>query len=64
MAVDPLRVAEPNLDLGRMDVDVDLLGRDLQVEKRHGHPADHQQAAIGLVERVAERAVADVAARR
>ena len=62
VAVDPLRVAEPDLDLGRVDVDVDLLGRDLQVEERHRHPADHQQAAIRLVERVAERAVADVAA--
>ena len=46
-----------------MDVDVDLLGRNLQVEKRHRHPADHQQAAIGFVERMAQRAVANVAAR-
>ena len=39
MAVDPMRVAEPDLDLGRVDIDVHLLGRDLQVEERHGHPA-------------------------
>ena len=63
VAVDALRVAKPNLDLGRMDVDVDLLGRNLEVEKRHGHPADHQQAAIGFVERVRQRAVTHVAAR-
>ena len=62
MAVDAVRVAKPDLDLGRMDIDVDLLGGDLQVEKRHGHPADHQQAAIGLVEGMAERPVTDIAA--
>ena len=39
VAVDPVRVAEPDLDLGRVDVDVDLLGRDVQVEERHRHPA-------------------------
>ncbi len=60
VAVDPVRVAEPDLDLGRVHVDVDLLGRDVQVEERHRHPPDHQQAAIRLVQRVAQRAVADV----
>ena len=62
MAVDPVRVAEPDLDLGRVDIDVDLLGRDVQVQERHGHPADHQQAAIRFVQRVAQRAVADITA--
>ena len=62
LAVDPLAVAEPDLDLGRVDVDVDLLGRDFQVEERHGRPADHQEAAERLGQGVAERAVADVPA--
>ena len=62
MTIDPVRVAEANFDFGWVNVDVDLLGRDLEVEKRHGHPADHEQAAIGFVESVRERAVTDIAA--
>ena len=62
VAVNPLRIAEPDLDLGRMDVDVNLLGRNLQVEERDRIPPDHQQPAVGLAQGVAQRPIADIAA--
>src|SRR5271157_5691706 len=62
MAVDPLRIAEPDLDLGRMDVDVNLLGWDLQVQERDRIAPGHQQPAVGLAQGVAQRPVADIAA--
>ena len=54
LAVDPLAVAKPDFNLGRMDIDVHLLGREFKIEKRDRLPADHEQAAIGFAERVTQ----------
>ena len=57
-----LAVAETDLDLGRVNVDVDLLRRQLEKEEGHGIAAGHQQAAVGFLERVAQAPVPDTAA--
>ena len=60
LAVEPAGVLEADFELGRMDVDVDQLGRHLEHEEGDGKAADHQEAAIGLAQRMLQGPVADV----
>ena len=53
------RVAETDLRLGRMYVDIDMVGREIEEQKRDRITARHQQAAIALLHGMSERAVAD-----
>src|SRR6266852_498227 len=57
-----LRIAKPHLRLGRMNVDIDLIGRQLEKEKSHGISAGHEQTAISLLQCVAQAAVANPSA--
>ena len=59
VAVDALGVAEADLDLGRVNVDVDLFGRNVQVQKRDRVASDHEEAAVGFAQSVAQRSVAN-----
>jgi hypothetical protein len=45
--LEALVIAEADLGLGRVDVDVNLVGRQIQVQKRDGVPPRHEQAAVG-----------------
>jgi hypothetical protein len=53
-----LAVAEANLDLGRVDVHVHLLRRQVQENHRHRVSPRVDQAAVGLAQGVGEEAVA------
>src|SRR6266404_6360509 len=50
--VESLRIAKTHLYFRRVDVDVDLIRRQLQKKKGDGVPTRHEQAAIGLLHRV------------
>ena len=54
-----LGVAEADLRLRRMDVDVDRIGGQIEEQDRDRIPARHQQAAIGFLDGVAQSTVAD-----
>ena len=51
-------VAEPELGLGRMDVHVNLLGRDAEEQGHHGIASLRQEIAIGGAHRAGEQLVA------
>ena len=57
-AADQGRVAEPNLRLGRVDIDVHGVGVDLQVEGRHRMPVPGQEVGIGAAQGALQQAVA------
>src|SRR5260370_28348224 len=61
-AVQGMTVAEADLCLGRVDVDIHLVRRKLQEEKGSCITAGHEQAAIGFLEGMSQTAVADPAA--
>ncbi len=60
--IESLAVAETNLALRRMNIDIDHLGRQVQKEKRDRVTPRHEQAAIGFLQGVSQAAVADPAA--
>ena len=62
LAVEPAAVLEADFLLRGMHVDVDQLGRHVEPQEANRLPAREQQAAVGLAERVLQRAVADRAA--
>ncbi len=65
LAVNAVRVAKANLHLGRVDVDIHLLGRDLQVEERHeGRVRPSQEPSVRLRQGVGERTVSDASGGR
>ena len=45
-----------------MNIDINLVRRQLEKEKSHGISAGHEQSAIGLLQRVAQAAVANPSA--
>ena len=57
-AADQGRVAEPNLRLGWVDIDVHGVGVDLQVEGRHRMPVPGQEVGIGAAQGALQQAVA------
>ena len=57
--VDELLVAEAHLGLAGVDVDVDLLGRDLDAHERDRVAPGGHQRAVGLLDGVDERARGD-----
>jgi hypothetical protein len=57
-----MAIAETHLRLGRVHIDIDLIGRHFQKEKSRRITAGHDQAAIGLPKGVQQAAVADPAA--
>ena len=60
--MDEVGVVEADLDLGRVDVDIESSGRHLDEQKDHGKPVGFDQAAVGLVDGVEDEFVADEAA--
>src|SRR5438093_5052963 len=60
--VDRLAVAEADFRLGGMDIDIDLVGWQLDEQERHGVPSRHEQTAVSFLEGMAEAAIANPAA--
>ena len=52
------RIAEPHLGLGRMDVDVDIAGIDLKIERHQRVAVAGQEVGIGAAQRALQQAVA------
>ena len=51
-------IAEADLGLGRVDVDVDHVGREIDEERRHGMAAAVQQVGVGRAHGAVQQAVA------
>ena len=47
----PRWIAKPDLGLGRVDIDVDLVPRNLDEQRRHRMPVAREQVAIGAAQR-------------
>ena len=62
LRMDEVAVLEADLDLGRMDIDIEFLSRHFKEQKHHGELIGFDQAAVGLAEGVADEFVADEAA--
>ena len=60
--VDAVRLEEADFHLGRVNVDVDLRGIDLDLQEGDRIPPDHQKPSVRLNQRVLERLVPDVSA--
>ena len=56
-AADEGRIAEPHLGLGRVDVDIDFLGRDLQEQRQHRMAIARQHVGIGAAHRADQQTV-------
>ena len=59
LAIELPRVLEADLELCRMDVHINLVGRHFQGEDRDREAADHEETSVRLAQRVLQRAVAD-----
>jgi len=59
LAVKPAGVLEAHLELGRVNIHVDQLGRHVEPQERDRVAPGHQQPAIGLAQGVLQRAVAN-----
>jgi hypothetical protein len=51
-------VAEAHLGLGRMDVDVDRVGRQLEEERHHGVAVARQEILVGAAHRALQQPIA------
>jgi hypothetical protein len=60
--LDGLLIAETDLSLGGMDVDIHLVGLKFQEQEGDGVAASQEQAAAGILDSLEESAVADPAA--
>ena len=62
LRMDEVAVLEADLDLGRVDIDIEFLRRHFEEQKHHGVLVGLDEAAVGLAEGVADEFVADEAA--
>ncbi len=56
-AVDFARLAETDLHFGRMDIDIHRVGREGEVEDKHGETPDHEHGVIRFDDGVRDGAV-------
>ncbi len=56
--VQPRRLAKTHFGLGRVNVDIHLLGRHLHKQQHHGKGRGRKNIAVGLAHRVHEQAIA------